>query len=361
MPSSPAVLDLDALLAPIPGDAPTGADLRADESTSSLYYNLRTLRQECRDAERANEYPDPNNPSPPRPAWDELLSGCEAALREKSKDLEIACWLIEAQARVRRDLPNTEFAGLRDGFKLVNGLCTQYWDALYSIQDESDPAAKGDPIAGLNGKGGRDGTLVAAIRKIPLTLREEPGPFSFWQIKAQQQSAQMGEVEALVRKGARAFYEPLLTDIADARAAFAELEATIRARMEDNAPPTALIRETFDEVNRLVQHVSGIKLDDTAAPGAAAADGGSQAPGAVHAGGVRLEGGFRSRDEALEALLTIARYFREREPQAPISYTIEDAVRRARMPLSELLGELLDDESRRRMLLAAGIMPPKSE
>jgi len=354
-------MDLEALIAPIPGDSPTGADLRLDESATSLYYNLRTLRQECRDAERANEYPDPDNPSPPRPAWDELLESCEQALREKTKDLEIACWLLEAQARIRRDLPNTEFAGLRDGFKLVTALCTQYWDGLYSIQDESDPAAKGEPLAGLNGKEGRDGALVSAIRKIPLTLREEPGPFSLWQIKAQQEKGQMGEVDALVRKGARPFYEPLLTDIADARAAFTELETAIRERMESNAPPTALLRESFDEVQRLVQHVSGIKLSDAPATADEAAGDGKAAGSGGRGGGVRVDGEFRSRDEALEALVTIARYFREREPQAMISYTIEDAVRRARMPLNELLGELLDEDSRRRMLLAAGILPPKSE
>jgi type VI secretion system protein ImpA len=351
---SPAILDLDALTAAIPGDVPVGVNLRTDESADSIYYNLRALRQECRDEERQV---DAGNIEPVPPTkWEELARGCEDALREKTKDLEICCWLIEALARIPREAaspPVSEFAALRDGFKLANALCTQYWDTLYSVEDESDPDAKSRPLVGLN-----EGALIAPISKIPLTKREHPGPFAFWQIKVQQEKNQTGEVDAMARQGGRAFYEPLLTDIAEARAALAALDETMRARMNATA---ANIDATLDEIQRMVQHISGIKLGDAAAA-AAAGEGEGQAPAAARrAGGVRVDGGFASRDDALEALLTIARYFREREPQAPISYTIEDAVRRARMPLNELLGELLDEDSRRRMLLAAGIMPPKSE
>jgi type VI secretion system protein ImpA len=351
---SPATLELDALAAPIPGDSPVGIDLRTDESVNSVYYNLRALRQECRDEERQVDAGNIEPVSATR--WEELAQGCQAALKEKSKDLEITCWLLEALARIPREpasggVPVSEFAALRDGFKLVNALCTQYWDTMWSVQDESDPDAKARPLIGLN-----EGALITPIRKIPLTKREHPGPFSYWQIDVLQKKSQTAEVEQLVRIGARPFYEPMLTDIAEARAALTALEETMRTRMNASA---ANISEALDQVQRMVQHISGIKLGDAAA--AAAASGDAPAAAARAGGGVRVDGEFGSRDEALEALVQIARFFREREPQAPISYTIEDAVRRARMPLNDLLGELLDDDSRRRMLLNAGIMPPKSE
>jgi len=108
----------------------------------------------------------------------------------------------------------------------------------------------------------------------------------------------------------------------------------------------------------MVQHISGYKLGEAAAAAAGATGVEGKAP-AAGGGRVRVDGEFGSRDEALEALLQIARFFREREPQATISYTIEDAVRRARLPLADLLLELMDDDARRKMLLNAGIMPPK--
>ena len=271
-------------------------------------------------------------------------------MREKTKDFEVACWLIEAQARVN------SFAGLRDGFKLANALCGRYWDTLHSVHDESDPAAKAEPLAVLNGKG-REGALIAPIRKIALTPREEPGPFAYWQCEVQQKKGQMGEIEALARKGARPFYEPLLGDIAEARTAFAAIEEIVRARMEQHAPPTTQIREALEQVQQMVQQISGIRLEDAAAALAAAGAKGAAPPGAGGAA-LALGGEFASRDQALEALGAIARFFREREPQSPISYTLEDAVRRARMPLADLLAELLDEEPRRKLLLNAGILPP---
>ena len=38
------VIDVPALLAPIPGDKPTGANLRDDDSASSPYYDVRNTR-----------------------------------------------------------------------------------------------------------------------------------------------------------------------------------------------------------------------------------------------------------------------------------------------------------------------------
>ena len=194
--SSPAVFDLDALLAPIPGNSPTGVDLREDEN--SPFYDLRSLRLQCGADER--QINSGAEDAPARAPWDKLADDCESVLRDKSKDLQIACWMLEAQARVRRDPPVSEFAALRDGFKLVNGLCTQYWDTLFSNPGD-EPSDKGQPLLTLN-----EGALVAPIRKIPLTLREDPGPFSYWQIDVQQKKGDMGTIDTLVRKGGR---EPL--------------------------------------------------------------------------------------------------------------------------------------------------------
>ncbi len=342
--SSSPTLDLDALLAPLPGDVPVGPDLRADDSPTSPYFQLRTRRQECRDAERQA---DAGAGDGAAAGWDAVLAGCETILREKSKDFEIACWLIEAQARL------AGFAGLRDGFRLANGLVAQYWDTLHSITDDSDPTARGEPLAVLNGKG-REGALIAPIRKIALTPAIPPGPFAYWQCEQQQRRKQMEEIETIARQGARGFYQPLLEDIAETQAAFAELAAAMQERMGADAPPTSAIRDVLVQVAEMVQLISGIRLDEpggqTEAPAAAA---GGSAPAAS------TGGEFGSREQALATVLRAARYFREHEPHSPISYTLEDAVRRARMALPELLEELVqDEETRRRMLMNAGIQPP---
>jgi type VI secretion system protein ImpA len=74
---------------------------------------------------------------------------------------------------------------------------------------------------------------------------------------------------------------------------------------------------------------------------------------------VRRMEGYATREEALAELLRIGVFFRKTEPHSPISYTLEEAVRRARMSLPDLLAELAEDPAHiQRILLAAGIKPP---
>ncbi|MDD3445831.1 MAG: hypothetical protein PHS60_10500 [Zavarzinia sp.] len=48
----------------------------------------------------------------------------------------------------------------------------------------------------------------------------------------------------------------------------------------------------------------------------------------------------------------IADFFRRTEPHSPVSYTLQDVVRRARLPLPELMAELLGDDGTRRQFFA---------
>jgi type VI secretion system protein ImpA len=67
---------------------------------------------------------------------------------------------------------------------------------------------------------------------------------------------------------------------------------------------------------------------------------------------------IRSREEAFELLIAVARYFRRTEPHSPISMSIETLVRRGRMDFFELLAELLpEQQTRNAVLTAAGIQP----
>src|SRR5207237_4709526 len=96
------------------------------------------------------------------------------------------------------------------------------------------------------------------------------------------------------------------------------------------------------------------------AAAAAPAEGTAEANGAPSANGQPGgDGGpagerlpvVRSRDDALTAILQLSDYFRRQEPHSMVPYALEQAVRWARMPLPELMMELIDDDSARRSLL----------
>ncbi len=120
----PDGIDMEALLAPIAGDLPTGADLREDFSPQSFYYRLRDARSEARAAERAADA-NPGEDTVPPPQWRAVRDLSLQALTTKTKDLEIAAWLTEALVR------SDGLRGLSAGAHLICGLAEAYWDNLY--------------------------------------------------------------------------------------------------------------------------------------------------------------------------------------------------------------------------------------
>ena len=365
--ASPPVLEVAPLLAPISEDAPTGVDLRTADDGAE-YYRLRDIRAEAREAQRTAETGDPaeQGAAAARAAatWQQLGEECTRLLSTTTKDLELAAWLIESLLR------SGVFAGLRDGFRVATGLVGTFWDGLHSVVDEDDPTAKGQPIASLNGVG-NDGTLLAPMRQVPITPNIHPGPFAFWQADAALKKQDLTEIEANAREADRRFYPTLLADIGEAKDAIGALTEALREKMGSaNMPPTSQLRDALDSIAEMVRRIAGPLATEpemgaaeaTSGEGEAGGGGGGGGGGAGGRAGTARPGTFETREQAFAMLLAVAKFFRDREPHSPLSYTLEEAVRRGRLPLPELLSELLgDDETRNRLLTAAGIKPPPPE
>src|SRR5262245_34608695 len=134
---------MEALLAPVSETAPTGSNVRDDPSPSSPYFQLKDLRKAARVAERNAD--SSGESAGFVPEWKTARDLAASIIAERSKDLEVAAWLIEALVRT------DGFAGLRDGFQLTRSLIERYWDSLYSLEDEEGVATKVAPLTGLNG------------------------------------------------------------------------------------------------------------------------------------------------------------------------------------------------------------------
>ena len=166
--------DLEAVLAPIPGNHPTGVDLRQDTSPKSIYFRLRDARAEARDAERQADI-DGDESVPKR--WRPVAALALEALKGSAKDLEVATWLTEALVRTE-GLP-----GLSTGAAIIAGLVERYWDDLFPLPDEDGMETRVAALAGLSGQG-YDGTLMQPLRKAVLFRRPDGSPFGLWQYEA---------------------------------------------------------------------------------------------------------------------------------------------------------------------------------
>ena len=372
---TPVIFATEEFLSPISEEAPAGEDIRADASPSSPYYAVKDARVAARAAERANIEDASAIPD----EWQIVLDTGIEILKTKSKDLEIAAWMVEAMVRL------AGFAGLRDGFRLIEGLVTQFWDGLYPQPDEDGISTRVAAVSGLNGEGG-EGTLILPIRKVPLTHGTEHA-FALWQFEQATDLERQADPEkkaAKVADGAvsmEAFtasvaatragdFIDLIADIEAAQEALAAMGAALDQAAGSDAPSCGKLRDTLAAVADAVRFFAADKLAEAAAGDDAAA--GDETPPAGSGaeaeaagggeGGRKRRQGYETREEALAELTRIAAFFRKYEPHSPISYTLEEVVRRGSLTLPQLLEELVQDaEARRLFLLSSGIRVQTAE
>ncbi|MCC6719743.1 MAG: type VI secretion system protein TssA [Acetobacteraceae bacterium] len=376
----PDGIDMEALLAPIADDAPAGSDLREDYSAQSTYYRLRDARSEARAAERQADADPAADPVLP-PQWRQVRELAIKALSEQSKDLEVAAWLTEALVRLEGP------RGLAAGAHLIAGLAEAFWDSnLYPVPDEDGIATLVAPVTGLNGEGG-DGTLAQPLRKLALFRRTDGSDMPFWQYQQSEQLATidatraaqkieagvvpMETVENEARAAGQAHFATLRRDVQAAYDEWLAMGEVLDAKAGNDGPPTRAVRDLLDEVLAVARKYApaeeagaseqgGAYSEDAGGQRGAAGDGGSGSG----AGGIARAplAGAVSRDDMLKELGRIAEYFRRAEPQSPLAYTLEEAIRRGRMTWPELLSEIVSDVSvRDGILMQLGIRPPAAE
>jgi type VI secretion system protein ImpA len=372
---SPEILDFPRLLAPIAGENPAGRALRTDFSPSSLYFRIKDARSAARATERSAAWSadQDSQTADPRAEWKKVLELAPDAIAEESKDIEVAAWLTEALVRQHG------FAGLRDGFRLMRELAESFWDGLYPLPDEDGLATRLASLAGLNGEES-EGVIIAPIAGVPIT---EPGsvePLTLIDFRRasdleqvadpdkRAQRIEQGAVtvpafEKAVRETPREFYTALQEDLDESAAEFEKLCAVLDEECgrdsngHSQAPPSSTIREALETARRDLRGIVGriYPSDDDA--------GADQDGTAMVAVGYRAVGpgsAVRTREDAFRALLQVAEYFKRTEPHSPVAYALEQAVRWGRMPLPELLTELVPEPSAREQIFKiVGIKQPE--
>ncbi len=368
-------LDLEPLLAPISEDAPTGVPLRREDGTVDPDYDkVKTAAQEARSAERAylrwRTAREEDSRAPDPPNWRIVETEALRVLRTKSKDLWVAAWLIEALVRTRG------FVGLRDGLQLTRELVERYWDQLHPLPGEDDDESpiefKVSQIAGLNGDES-DGVLIAPLRSVELVHSDEYGPLSYWDYSIASKISTDPDPNSRERKLQSAGTAPLeefersmlqtppselqarCDAIREALAEVARLDDVLTARCVDEdgnnyAPSMATIRSVLEDcatcVELYLKRVSPGAGEESGEEGAAATgEEGEEGAAAANTSASVSAGRLQTREDAFRALLQVSDFFRRTEPHSPVSYALEQAVRWGRMPLPELLRELISDES----------------
>lgn len=368
----PDGFDLDALLAPIPGDSPAGVDIRENRGAGAPYDAIKDARSEAVSAEKRLDQRDPDAPPDPAPLWRTVRDVAMKVLRETSKDMEVAVYLTEALVRMNGLL------GLAAGARTLAGLAEKYWDTVYPLPDpEYGLEDRIRPVTALNGADG-NGSLMQPLYKTVLFDGPTGDPVAFYQYRGSEQTTTLAkpQLEAALKRGeipfadmekmARQQPRRFATVRSDARAALKAWEAmasVMDEKARDEGPSTTHVRDLLHALERVANRYAPeeAKIEEAADDGSLdesqQEDAGMETAETVHA--VRVAGGpIRDRESALKQLEDLSAWFRRTEPHSPLAYTLEEAVRRGRLTWPELLDELVSDKKvHDDLLIKLGIRP----
>ena len=370
----PDGFNLEALLAPIPGDSPVGTDMREDFSAQSPYNRLRDARSEARDAEKLLDAGNADA-GDPTPLWRTVRELAQKTLRETAKDLEVAAWLTEAMVR------GYGLLGLAAGARTISGLAEKYWDTVYPLASEEygleDRIA---PVQGLNGQDG-GGSLMQPLNKIPLFDRPDGSPIAYYQYQSSEQMTTLDKarLEARIKAGGIVFNDlekeariqsrHLAIVRSDARAALRAWEGMAKILDEkagQDSPSTSHVRDLLRALMTMANRYAPPEAAEPEAPAESENDNAEQENadmGTTDAAPVAraTPGQILNREGALKQLEELSTWFRRTEPHSPLAYTLEEAVRRGRLTWPELLEELLTDKTvRDGLLVKLGIRPAEA-
>ena len=345
-------IDVNELLAPIPGSDPAGSDA----SFCDQFDRIREARRADDPLLAQGEWKTELKVAD----WREAQSLSEDILLRTSKDLQAAAWLAEA-AISRHGLE-----GARDGFALLAGMLETYWENLYPRADDGDLEERASKLAWFATYGAR---ALQQMRlnddpQAPLTLAgwidsREVDNLGRQNAEAYQAALDEGRIngesyDSRMLATPEAMLMERLVEVQAARDAFTRFSAVSDGKLGRDAPNLVQIDEALKKIQQVYSKVATAKgiggvavvaEEGSAAPvssggGAVGVAAGAGASVALDLGG----GSLASKEAALRALGEIAGFFRRTEPHSPVAYLLERAVLWANMPLEQFLAELIRDE-----------------
>jgi len=307
---------LTALLTPIPGENPAGADLRYDARIDAI-----------KDARREDPYHE--DPSQRKYAdWQLVISGLTPLLTQETKDLQFAAWLTEALVRKQG------YGGLATGIATLNGILEQYWDSCYPLPEDDDLELRAGPLE-----------WVGANLAIPMRLASFGGaPFSFLDHQlsrsiptetdaagdrekgaARAEALEQGRmapetVDAAIDAINKGAIRAILADVQAVREGLAALEKTTDERLGRDAPSMMPLRGAIEEIQRLGNTLLARKLEVD--PDSIAIEDETETASATADPSAPMAPEPTNRADAAGRIAAVAKWYRKEDPANPAPYAM---------------------------------------
>ena len=339
-----ANVELELLLQPISAERPAGELLRYD----GTYDRIQEARRE--DDQRLSQ--GIYQSSLKRADWETDEAICLEALEKRTKDLQIAGWLLEAWLHLRG------FRGVEAGLRLLAGLCDAFWDEMHPELEGENFEARIAPLEWINRK------LAFSLKQIPLTqpLDRDDRSYTFadWESachfenlarrdpSALQEALQNIDPTIVTFQNAIAmtdasFHGGAVKDLICAVDACGALQKVLDEKCGSDGPSLYQFYEVLNSIKQLMTQSLHARNDEPAAPmeeefEPAAAEG----PDEIE---VWSSGPIRSRADAYRRLAEAAEYLMKTEPHSPTGYLVKRAVEWGHMNLFDVLKQIVRNDN----------------
>jgi type VI secretion system protein ImpA len=262
-----ATLNIEALVKPITPDSPSGEDLRYSE----MYDRIKEARRADDQLEQGEWRTDLKTAD-----WRQVVKLGRAALIEKSKDLQIAVWLIEAWVCLHG------YSGLAAGLHLTRRLLQDFWPTLYPHIEDGDLEYRVGPLTFLNEK------MPTAVFQLPICDPASSKAYNYYQFEESRivgfgqnlSEEQKAKREALIGEGKisgeefaaavnlspATFYQQIYSQLQDSREALLSLDGVVNEKFAPHPPGLTQLMEAVDTCAHVVSRILKDKLKSEITP-----------------------------------------------------------------------------------------------
>jgi type VI secretion system protein ImpA len=320
----------DDLLNPIEGPSPSGVSLRYDP----VYDKIKEARRE-------ESQPPPGMTQQDRKIADNALviRLTTDLLTNKSKDLQLNAWFVEASLKQRG------FGGLKDGLVLGLGLVTKFWDTLYPEIEDGNVESRAAPLGFVGTKLDIPLKLVPIVEKQRYSLLDyEQSRKIGYEDQAKTDEARKSRAQAIkegkltpeafdkaFEETPKKFYLQAEQDLDACRQTLAQLNKVCNEKFGVEGPAFGPLQSTLEAERHLIHNLLQKKREKEPDPVEVAPAAESAAAGGEGAGGaapvrsgvlISIENSSEppERMDAVKKIAEAAAYLRRLEPQSPSSY-----------------------------------------
>lgn len=328
--SAEVIMIIEKITSPLTAQDPCGKYLKYE----SVYDLIREARKEEADYpqgvwKRAIKKAD----------WVRVEELCLEVLENRSKDLQIAAWMLEALVNRRG------FSGLQTGLEIMSSLTEKFWDRIYPPIKEDDVEARIAPFIWINER------LSQTLISVPITCCASEENYSWYDWdKANKRGTQDstgddGELGPFVRTTIMermnctpiSFYQDQAIYIRNSGEIIKVMGNFLDRQCGKESPSFGILTSALEEIGNLITEIMGwrnIKASTEIA----------LQPAIQNTSHIQIGPSITSRADAYALLSAAADYLIAHEPHSPVPYLVRRAISWGPLDIDRLLVEIVHDQ-----------------